>query len=181
MNSTTIVCFGVSTVFLTVGIVLFALSRRNSARELVEKRRGQAVIDDRDDRIIWEMGRGLPLVDSQSADKAMTRRGFVPRFVLGIFAALAGSPMARGWADALPLPKRADSVADGPAARGETDANTLIASNAPQQDHNDTHNDFETHGDNMTPHQDAYPRPGVHFDVPHYDQDTGHFDIHNDA
>lgn len=180
MSWISIVGLGLSVAFMLAAAVLFFLSRRRVSQQSPEEGQPWRAAEDRSGRILWELGRDWPLVDPQTNKSKLTRRGFVPRFALGIFAAMAGWAVARGWADTPPLSKTAGPGTDGPAPRKETNSNTQIATNA-QQDHNDSHNDFETHGDNLTPHQDAYPRPGVHFDVPHYDQDTGHFDLHNDA
>lgn len=161
MSMISIVSLGISGVFLLAGALLFVLSYRNLSRQMSGKDRNQNKMDDRSERIIWEIGRGLPLVDSQPGGKTLTRRGFVPRFALGIFAALAGWSAARVWADTRRLPKTAGST-DGLASPMEAGANTQIA----QQDHSD----IESHGDDA--HSDASGAGGLHYDIPHGDVNT---------
>jgi hypothetical protein len=181
MSLIAVVSLCISAAFMLTGAVLFVLSLRKAAQPEREQDPAWRAPEDGSDRVLWELGQDWPLVDPQTRENKLTRRGFASRLALGVFAAAAGWAATRGWADTRPLPRTAGSGPTVTAARTETGGSTQIALNG-QQEHNDTHNDFETHGNNMTPHQDyTNPRNGAHFDVPHYDQDTGHFDLHNDA
>ena len=181
MNLMSIVGIALSGVFLIVAAVFFLLSRRHSSSgRPLDSNHDRVVVDDRGDRVIWEMGQSWPLVNKEAEAKMLTRRAFVPRAVLGISAFFVGWGLTRGSTDAQSLQKMGGTGAQG--AGMTLDGAEARRSAAPfQQDHNDSHNDFETHGDNMISHQDETNARGIHFDVPHNDLDTGHFDIHSDS
>jgi hypothetical protein len=198
MNQISIVCIGFSGLCLVVGAVLFFLSRRNSnSGTRSNSERDRAVIDDRDDRIIWEIGQGFPLVDKDAEAKVMPRRAFFSRAALGILGTFVSWRMARGATNTFLLSKIGgrDTSETGSLPRG-LGANQSGTSSAAQnelafmegQDHQDlhydSHTDIDAHNDNMISHQDSYIR-GTHYDVPHVDWvnhgDSGHNDTHTDT
>jgi hypothetical protein len=91
-------------------------------------------------------------------------------------AMVISSRMARGLSAGPSLRKLvdADSSSESALPRG-----AALAEGEGQQDHTDTHNDFDVHSDNMMSHQDTTYAKG-HYDVPHSDFISGHWDTHND-
>jgi hypothetical protein len=190
MNHVSIFCIGFSGCFLLAGAVLFFLSRRNSSsRQSFDSSRDRAVMDERGDRVIWEMGQGFPLVDKGGDTTMLERRVFFSRAVLGIFGTFVGWRMARGSTDTALLKKIAEVGGSGTPnkLKGSGPSSTSQASAGEEremaflqdQSHGDSHNDFPLHTDNMISHQDSMIR-GAHYDVPHNDQ-TGHIDVHSDS
>jgi len=171
MNLISILCIVVSLGFFAAGAAFFLLSRRSPAGQSFEEKRSRAVLD-QGDQVLWEVSQGWSFVDKNPRKDPLSRRSFFSRAALGISAVLISSSMARGLTDAPSLRKLGDAQ-DSP----ESD---LPRDGTFQEQHTDTHNDFEVHNDNMMSHQDTTFRNGNHYDVPHVDAISGHWDTHND-
>jgi hypothetical protein len=190
MNVISVVSIGLSASFLIAGAVLFFLSRRGSSpRQSIDGNRDRAVMDDRGDRVIWETGQGWPLVNKEADAMIPTRRAFFARAALGSVAAIVSWRLARGSADTRLLEKIGRTNAPGTPSplKGAGHGTSVPSTGAVkemaffQQDHSDSHQDFEVHGDDLLQHQDATNPRGMHYDIPHGDGGSTHFDTHSDC
>jgi hypothetical protein len=172
MNLISIFCIVVSLGFFAAGAGFFLLVRRSQAGRSREEKRSRSALADQGDRVLWEVSQGWSFVDENPRKDPLSRRSFFSRAAFGISAMLISSSMARGLTDAPSLQKLGDAQ-DSPESG-------LPRDGAFQEQHTDTHNDFEVHNDNMMSHQDTTFRNGNHYDVPHVDAISGHWDTHND-
>jgi hypothetical protein len=172
INLISILCIVVSLVFFAAGAGFFLLVRRSQSLQSSEEKSSHRALADQGDRVLWEVSQGWSFVDKNPRKDPLSRRSFFSRAALGISAMLISSSMARGLTDAPSLRKLADG-ADSPESG-------LPRDGAFKEQHTDTHNDFDVHNDNMISHQDTTFRNGNHYDVPHVDAISGHWDTHND-
>lgn len=177
MNLLSILCMVLSLAFLVTGAGFFVLSRIYPTAQSFEEKADHPALSDQGDRVLWEMGQGRSFVDKDRRTDPLSRRSFFARAALSLSAMLISSRMAHGLTVMPSLPKPSDGA--DPTGSGTPKGATSSEEDG-QQDHTDTHNDFDVHSDNMISHQDTTLKNG-HYDVPHSDFISTHIDTHNDV
>lgn len=178
MNFFTLLGIGVAFVIFLVGLVLALWAYRATRQKNMDAaQRQRAVVEDLGDKVLWEMGKGRPIIQTKNFDLKIGKRTFVRKVALGILVSSAGWLAARGENFLL-----AEKLIT-PSKKRNLKSRSWKSNSGDDRTHTDqAHTDTTTHNDETIAHTDTHSDASPHSDGAHYDDPGKHNDVdHTDT